>query len=126
MPEFIPGFAIGFREGLEAFLIIAIIIRYLKKTERESSIKYVWRGVSLGILLSLVIGAGLFFISRALSDIDSVTKLWESVASIFALALVTTFIVWMIKNGSNMTKFVRQLFKKNSGQDESHIHYPAG
>lgn len=104
MPEFFPGFVIGFREGLEAFLIIAIIIRYFKKTNRENSIKYVWRGVFLGVGLSLLLGGGLFLISNRLDAVDSVAKLWESGASLFALALVTTFIIWMIKHGSTMTK----------------------
>ncbi len=103
MPEFFPGLIIGFREGLEAFLIIAIIIRYLQKTDRLSSIKYVWRGAGLGVVLSLVIGGILYLIARGLSDVDPVVKLWESGASIFALVLVSTFIIWMIRNGSNMT-----------------------
>ncbi|XMB72250.1 FTR1 family protein [Mycoplasmatota bacterium WC30] len=104
MPEFFPGLIIGFREGLEAFLIIAIIIRFLKKTNRTNSIKYVWRGAFLGVVLSLILGAVLYLISNQLNAVDSVAKLWESIASLFALALVTTFIIWMIKNGSNMAK----------------------
>lgn len=104
MPEFFPGLIIGFREGLEAFLIIVVILRYLKKTNRENSIKFVWRGVLLGGVLSLIIGGGLYLISNQLSNTDSVAKLWESGASLFALVLVTTFIIWMIRNSSNMTK----------------------
>jgi high-affinity iron transporter len=102
MPEFFPGIVIGFREGLEAFLIIAIMIRYLKKTKRSESIKYVWRGAILGILLSLVIGSILYLIARSLDNVGPVAKLWESGASVFALILVTTFIMWMIRNGSNI------------------------
>lgn len=113
MPEFFPGLIIGFREGLEAFLIISVILRYLKKTNREESIKYVWRGVLLGVILSLFIGGGLYLISNQLSNTDSVAKLWESGASLFALVLVTTFIIWMIKNGSNMTKNI---------EDKLHFH----
>jgi high-affinity iron transporter len=103
LSNYIPGFVIGFREGLEAFLIVAIMIRYLKKTKREKSIKYVWRGAGFGVALSLVIGLILFLIARSLNQVDSVAKLWESGASLIALILVTTFIIWMIKNGSNMT-----------------------
>ena len=112
MPEFFPGLVIGFREGLEAFLITAIIIRYLKKSNRVSSIKYVWRGAMLGVLLSLVIGSVLYLISRGLSDVDPVVKLWESGASVFALILVTTFIIWMIRNGSSMTSDIEGKLKK--------------
>lgn len=104
MPEFFQGLIVGFREGLEAFLIIAIIIRYLKKTQREESLRYVWLGSSLGIVLSLLLGGLLYWIFSGLDSYDNVAKLWESGASIFALVLVTTFIIWMFKHGSNMTK----------------------
>jgi high-affinity iron transporter len=112
MTEFFPGLIIGFREGLEAFLITAIMIRYLKKTNRSSSIKYVWRGVGLGVLLSVIIGSILYLIARGLSDVDPVVKLWESGASVFALILITTFIIWMIRNGSNMTSDIEGKLQK--------------
>ena len=112
MLDFIPGLIIGFREGLEAFLIVAIIIRFLKKTNRNDSIKYVWIGTSLGVLLSLLIGAILYLIFRSISDIDNVAKLWESGASLFALVLVTTFIIWMIKSESNITREIEGKVEK--------------
>jgi high-affinity iron transporter len=106
MSELFPGIIIGFREGLEAFLIVAIMIRYLKKTNRNESIKYVFQGLGLGVILSLIIGLGLYLLARSMNNIGPVAKLWESGASIFALILVTTFIIWMIKNGSNLNKEV--------------------
>ena len=39
--EFLPGFIMGIREGLEAFLIIAIMLEYLGKTNRQSDKKLV-------------------------------------------------------------------------------------
>lgn len=103
MSNFIPGLVIGFREGLEAFLIIAIMLRYLRKAKKNEYQKNVWFGVGLGVVLSLLIGLILYLISNQLNQVDAVAKLWESGASFFALVLVTTFIIWMIKNGSNMT-----------------------
>lgn len=112
MPEFFPGLVIGFREGLEAFLIIAIIIRYLQKNNQKSLIKYVWRGVLLAAVLSLVLGGILYVIANQLDHVGPVAKLWESGASVFALVLVTTFIVWMIKNGSQMTGDIEDKLKQ--------------
>jgi high-affinity iron transporter len=112
MPEFFPGLVIGFREGLEAFLIIVIMIRYLQKTNRSKAIKHVWQGAILGVLLSLVLGGILYVIARQLDSVDSVAKIWESAASLFALVLVTTFIIWMIRNGSNMTSDVESKLQK--------------
>ncbi|MBU0997802.1 MAG: FTR1 family protein [Firmicutes bacterium] len=103
MQDFLPGLIIGFREGMEAFLIVAVILRYLKKTNREESTKYVWRGAFVGVILSLILGGVLYAISNSFDSVGPVSKLWETSASLFALVLVTTFIIWMIKNGSSMT-----------------------
>lgn len=112
MENILPGLIVGFREGLEAFLVVAIILRYLKKSNRESSIRYVWRGALLGLLLSLLLGGVLYWIAESTSNVDPVAKIWESGASVFALILVTTFIFWMIKNGSLMTEEVESKLKK--------------
>lgn len=112
MAEYIPAIIIGFREGLEAFLIVVIMIRYLQKTDRKESIKYIWRGAGLGIILSVAIGAILYLIARSFNQVEPVAKLWESGASLVALALVTTFIIWMIKNGSQMTSEIQSKLQK--------------
>jgi len=104
MANFYQGLIMGFREGLEAFLVITIMIRYLSQSNKHAYKKYVWTGASLGVLLSIVIGFILFLVSKALGNLDSIAKLWESFASFTALLLVTTFIIWMIKNGSDMVR----------------------
>tara|TARA_Y100000814_G_C12020743_1_gene295470 strand:- start:309 stop:500 length:192 start_codon:yes stop_codon:yes gene_type:complete len=50
---------IVFREVFEASLIIGIIYTYLKKTDSVSSIKMMWGGVTLAIILS-ILGSFLF------------------------------------------------------------------
>lgn len=112
MQTILPGIIVGFREGLEAFLVVAIILRYLKKSHRESSVQYVWQGALLGIVLSLMLGGILYWIAQSTNNVGPVAKIWESGASIFALILVTTFIVWMIRNGSNMTAEVESKVRK--------------
>jgi high-affinity iron transporter len=103
MGSFLSGSIMGFREGLEAFLIIVIIIRFLDKTNKISLKKTVKYGVALGVGISLFVGGILYLVSNLIGKIEETAKLWESAASLLALCLVTTFIVWMIKNGSNMT-----------------------
>src|SRR3989338_10020338 len=49
-----PGFLIGFREALEAALIVGIVIGYLKKTSRTVHIPAVWRAVELAVIASVV------------------------------------------------------------------------
>ena len=113
MANFYQGLIMGFREGLEAFLIIAIMIRYLIQSNKHEYKKHVWTGASLGVLLSIIIGFILFLISKALGNLDSIAKLWESFASLLALLLVTTFIIWMIKNGSNIVKEIEDKIEIN-------------
>ncbi len=97
--DFVPGLVMGVREGLEAFLIVAIMLEYLNKTKRLNDKKAVYQGLGLGIIASLVIGLALLGVSNAIgANSDNIAKLWESVASFVALLLITTFIFFMLKN----------------------------
>jgi high-affinity iron transporter len=103
MNNFIPGLIMGFREGLEAFLVISIMLRYIDKINKPLLKRYVYYGAFTGIIASIVLGGLLAFVSNEMSATSEVAKIWESVASIVALGLVTTFIIWMVNNGSNVT-----------------------
>ncbi len=107
MNIFMPGLIMGFREGLEAFLIVTIILQYLTQIKKADYKKYVYNGTIAGILASIGIGGILFLVSKAIEKTDEIAKIWESGASIIALVFVTTFIYWMIKHGSNMVTEVQ-------------------
>ncbi|PKL01373.1 MAG: hydrogenase [Tenericutes bacterium HGW-Tenericutes-1] len=97
--DYIPGLVMGLREGLEAFLIIAIMLEYLNKTNKKSDKKYVFQGFGYGVLTSLVFGLLMGLISILIgASSDNIIKLWESIASLVALILITTFIFWMMKH----------------------------
>lgn len=113
MNIFIPGLIMGFREGLEAFLIIAIILQYLSHIKKEESKKYVYQGSIAGIILSTVLGGMLYVLSNALNRTDEFAKIWESAASLVALSFVTVFIFWMIKHGRNMVSEIQNQVKHN-------------
>ncbi len=106
--DVIPGSILGLREGLEAFLIIGILMKYLEKTGRDELKRSVKIGMGLGIGGSLVIGLVLFGAVRLLdASSDNVGKLWEAVASMAGLALLSTFVYWMMKHGRTVTKDVQ-------------------
>jgi high-affinity iron transporter len=102
MSDFLPGAIMGFREGLEAFLIFVVIIRFLEKTKMSHMKKHAYHGVISGIFGSFLIGGGLFYVSSLINRMNETAKLWESGASIIALILVASFIYWMIHNGRNL------------------------
>lgn len=81
------GFVITLREGLEAFLIVAISLAYLRRTGRHRLAPAVHWGIAVSVLISAV--AGVLF-QRASNQ-----ALWEGVLAIVAALLVGSLIVHM-------------------------------
>ena len=108
-----PSFIMGFREGLEAFLLIAITLKYITKIDKGHLKNKVLQGGITGLIISIFLGLMLSQFSEYLGGVSSLTKLWESVASFIALLLVSVFIIWMIRHGSNMSKFVENELSQN-------------
>lgn len=107
--DVLPGFVLGIREGLEAFLIIVIMLEYLNKSNRSHDGKYVIRGLFIGLLISLLFGFVLFFVSNLIGSSGSnISKLWESIASLLALGLITSFLVFTLKNSQSMTSEISE------------------
>ena len=109
MSQLIPGFIIGLREGLEAFLIVTLILEYLSKLGRKELHGSVLRGMLTGLGVSVIFGLLLWVISRSMEAGDTAAgKLWEAGASFIAVLFITYFIYWMIQHGKNLVREVRQ------------------
>lgn len=103
----------GFREGLEAFLLIAIVLQYITKIDKEHLKNKITQGAAAGVIISITLGLLLSRLSEYLGGVSSLTKLWESAASLVALLLVSAFIVWMIRHGTNMSQHVKEQVGEN-------------
>lgn len=101
----LPGFIIGFREGLESFLLISLALNTLKHVNAKSLMKQVWYGAVAGVLLSVLAGVGLHQVSEWFS---ASAKVWESIFSFLAVLLITTLIFWMIRHSKNMKAYVKK------------------
>jgi len=113
MTQNIPAIIMGFREGLEAFLVIALILRYLTTIGNTQLKRKVYMGGFAGIFGSVLLGLGLFMVANVLGGVSTLSKAWESGASFIALILVTTFIIWMIRHGRQMTSNVCEQVSQN-------------
>jgi len=90
------AFVITLREGLEAFLIVAISLAYLRKTGRRELVPAIHWGIGVSVLLS--IGAGLL-LAKAQNQ-----ALWEGILGIVAALLVASLTVHMWRAGRHMKK----------------------
>ncbi len=84
---------IGLREGLEAALVVVILLAFLTKTNRTWGIRYVWLGVGTAVVLSVALGAVLTYGTRQLSF--ETQELVGGTASIIAVGFVTAMVFWM-------------------------------
>jgi high-affinity iron transporter len=90
------AFVITLREGLEAFLIVAISLAYLRKTGRHRLVPAVHWAIGLSVLVS--IGAAVLF-QRASNQ-----ALWEGVLALTAAVLVASLIVHMWRHAKRLKR----------------------
>jgi high-affinity iron transporter len=87
------SYLIGLREGLEATLVVSILVAFLVKSDRRDRLPYVWGGVAAAVALSIGFGALLTFTA---ANLDSQHKeLFDAIASLAATVFVTFMIFWM-------------------------------
>jgi len=93
---------IGLREGLEASLIVSILIAYLVKTNRRHEIRYVWAGVSAALGL---VGVAFAIITVSFDQLPFKTQeIVGGTMSILAAALVTWMIFWMRRTARGLKR----------------------
>jgi high-affinity iron transporter len=93
-------FIIALREGLEAALIVGILVAYVVRTDRRHLLKPLWTGVGVALVASLALGGILAFTSAELSDRGE--ELFAGITSFAAVGLVTWMVFWMKRTARNL------------------------
>ncbi|MET7527164.1 iron uptake transporter permease EfeU [Streptomyces sp900116325] len=94
------NFLIGLREGLEASLLVCILIAYLVKIGNRRQLPPLWAGVALAVALSLAFGALLQFGSSTLTF--RAKEALGGTLSILSVALVTWMVFWMRRTARHL------------------------
>src|SRR5437764_14186994 len=89
----IPALIIVFREGFEAFLSVAIIFAFLRKTGRDWLRPAVYAGIVASIIASFALGWWLMRVNQSF---------WEGVLGLVAAVLVASFVVHVWRTGPKM------------------------
>ena len=84
-----------FREGFEAFLTVAIILAYLRKTNRDWLRPAVHWGIAVSVLASFALG----WVLRSVNQ-----PMWEGVLGVVAAVLVATFVVQMWRTAPRLKR----------------------
>jgi high-affinity iron transporter len=102
------SFLITFREGLEAFLIVGIILSYLGKLEATRFNKYIYLGVFLGIFISLIIA---YIFQVMIYGMDN--ELYQHYLMIGILLFATVVLSYMVVWMANQSRQIKGEIEEN-------------
>ena len=96
---------IGLREGLEAAIVVTILVAFLVKAERRDALKWVWLGVAAAIVMTVAVFLVIHFGENTISGLAA--EAIAGIASVVAVAIVTTMVLWMKKAAASMSGELR-------------------
>jgi high-affinity iron transporter len=107
------NFLIGLREGLEAALIVGILVAYSLKTGAKDAVRRILLGTALAVLVSVLVG---FALAEFVAVVPQGTnEIISGLASIVAMIFVTWMIFWMAKQSRFMkSKLQEQVDSSNT------------
>ncbi|MER7838153.1 iron uptake transporter permease EfeU [Streptomyces sp. NPDC096040] len=101
-----PSFLIGLREGLEAGLVVSILVATLVRADARSRLPQVWTGVLAAITLAMSFGAVLTFTAASLSA--TAQEAFGGTLSVIAVAFVTAMVFWMRRSARTLSGEIKE------------------
>lgn len=96
---------IGLREGLEASIVVMILVAFLVKSDRRDALKWVWLGVGAAIAMTVAVFLVIQFGENTITGLAA--EAIAGVASLIAVVIVTTMVLWMKKAAAGMSGQLR-------------------
>jgi len=94
------GLLTGLREGVEAALIVSIILVYLARTGNQRHFGQIWAGTGVALAVSIGVGVVLWVTIRGLEG--PAEQIFEGFATLLAAGVVTWMLFWMRRTAANI------------------------
>ena len=96
---------IGLREGLEASIVVMILVAFLVKSDRRDALKWVWLGVAGALAATVGMFLGIRYGAYSIRDLTA--EAIAGIASLVAVAIVTSMVLWMRQAAASMSGDLR-------------------
>ena len=94
------AFLVALREGIEAALIISILLAYLRQIQRQDRQYLVWWGTALAVIVSVVVGTVIFGVGAEFEG--EAEQVFEGIVTLAAVGVLTWMIFWMRRQGARV------------------------
>jgi len=89
-------FVIALREGIEAALIVSILLAYLKQLQRQDLSRLIWWGTAVAVAISALAGTVIFVFEGTAEEV------FEGLVTLTAVGVLTWMIFWMRRQGAQI------------------------
>jgi high-affinity iron transporter len=96
---------IGLREGLEAGIVVMVLVAFLVKMQRRDALKWVWAGVAAAVAMTVVMFMVIQYGAYNITGLDA--EAVAGLASVVAVGIVTTMVLWMRKAAATISGELR-------------------
>jgi high-affinity iron transporter len=97
---------IGLREGLEAGIVVMVLVAFLVKSQRRDALKWVWLGVGAAVVMTVGVFLAIQYGTYTVKDLAA--EAIAGVASLVAVAIVTSMVLWMRKAAAGLSGELRE------------------
>lgn len=101
---------IGLREGLEAAIVVTILVAFLVKSERRDALKWAWLGVGAAVAMTVIVFVAIQFSAYTITGLGA--EAIAGIASLVAVAIVTTMVLWMKSAAAGLSGELRSNMSK--------------